>query len=27
MLPMDRLRELLTQCLTIHDHVRGWPDR
>lgn len=26
MLPMDRLRELLTQCLTIHEHVRGWPD-
>lgn len=27
MLPMGRLRELLTQCLTIHDHVRGWPDK
>jgi 2-dehydro-3-deoxyphosphooctonate aldolase (KDO 8-P synthase) len=26
MLPMGRLRELLTQCVTIHDHVRGWPD-
>jgi 2-dehydro-3-deoxyphosphooctonate aldolase (KDO 8-P synthase) len=26
MLPMDRLRELLSQCLTIHERVRGWPD-
>jgi 2-dehydro-3-deoxyphosphooctonate aldolase (KDO 8-P synthase) len=27
MLPMGRLRELLSQCLAIHDHVRGWPDK
>jgi len=26
MLPMARLRELLTQCLTIHEHVKGWPN-
>jgi len=27
MLPMDRLKELLTQCLEIHERVRRWPAR
>jgi 2-dehydro-3-deoxyphosphooctonate aldolase (KDO 8-P synthase) len=27
MLPMGRVRELLTQCKDIHDRVRGWDDR
>ncbi|MGD8719848.1 MAG: 3-deoxy-8-phosphooctulonate synthase [Candidatus Zixiibacteriota bacterium] len=27
MLPMGRVRELLTQCKEIHESVRGWDDR
>jgi 2-dehydro-3-deoxyphosphooctonate aldolase (KDO 8-P synthase) len=26
MLPMDRLEEILRQCLEIHSRVKGWPD-